>query len=147
MLSYTLYESNTEKIGLVKELGLIENTIALERERYGKRLNISFEVVGEPQGILIPPLILVPFVENAFKHGLRHEAKQGWIKIMVRIQKESLYFEVQNSVPSMIFDRPLGGLGLRNASRRLELIYGQRQQLDIRAEQKRFTVQLNISFK
>ncbi len=144
ILSYTLYESDTERIALRKELDLIENIIELEKERFGRRLNIEFKVEGNPDLIKIPPLILVPFVENAFKHGIKNEVNKGWIRILVKASEKELYFAVENSVPTAEKQQTEGGLGLKNIARRLELIYGENQKLYIERRNDSFLVNLSI---
>ncbi len=145
ILSYTLYESNVKKVLLSKELMLIENIIALEKERFEKRVVINYSVEGELEGIKIPPLILVPFIENAFKHGLKNEVKKGWITIRIKTDKNVLSFMIENSI-SKVEEEPLneGGLGLQNVSRRLELLYGDNKKLTIDKTDEAFIVKLKI---
>ncbi|GAA4275160.1 hypothetical protein GCM10022258_44560 [Aquimarina gracilis] len=147
ILSYTLYESNVEKVDLGKELALIENIIALEKERYEKRVDIDYKVEGKVEKIKIPPLILIPFIENAFKHGLKNEIKKGWIKIHIKATKDLLFFMIENSISS-IEEKEKGtnesGLGLQNVTRRLDLIYGEQKDLDITKTDTSFKVVLKI---
>ncbi len=146
ILSYTLYESNVEKVALSKELMLIENIIALEKERYEKRVVIHYTVEGDVEGIKIPPLILVPFIENAFKHGLKNEVKKGQITIHILVSKDTLSFMIENSI-SKLEDNDIdngGGLGLQNVSRRLELLYGDNKELYINKTDTSFIVKLEI---
>ncbi|GAA4276569.1 histidine kinase [Aquimarina mytili] len=145
ILSYTLYESNVKKVLLSKELMLIENIIALEKERFEKRVVIDYKVEGDIEGIKIPPLILVPFIENAFKHGLKNEVKKGWITIRIKTSKNILSFSIENSI-SKIEDvhHNGGGLGLQNVSRRLDLLYGDNKELVIDKTDEAFIVKLKI---
>ncbi len=144
ILNYTLYESNVEKVALRKELFLIQNIIELEKERYGKRLEINYQETGEVDNIQIPPLILVPFVENAFKHGMRNETNTGWIKIEVRASKTELLFRIENSYIADQAKSENGGLGLKNVKRRLELIYGENKNFTITKKEDSFLVILKI---
>ncbi|MCK8523109.1 histidine kinase [Aquimarina sp. D1M17] len=144
ILSYTLYESNTQKVLLSKELKLIENIIALEKERYEKRVKIDYVVEGEVDGIQIPPLILVPFIENAFKHGLKNEVKKGWIKVHITVTKEHLMFTAENSISKQEEESNGGGLGLQNICRRLDLLYGDDKKLLIDKTEEAFIVNLKI---
>ncbi len=146
ILSYTLYESNTEKVPLTKELALIENILALEKERYEKRVMIDYKAEGEVDGIEIPPLILVPFIENAFKHGLKNEDKTGWIHIRIKSSASQLLFSIENSIASIVDTNSSGGLGLQNIKRRLELLYGDQKRLTIHETKKSFAVNLTINF-
>ncbi|WP_299244806.1 histidine kinase [uncultured Aquimarina sp.] len=146
ILSYTLYESNTEKVALNKELTLIENIIALEKERYEKRVDINYRVEGNVESVEIPPLILVPFIENAFKHGLKNEVKKGWITIQIKVSTSELFFTLENSISKLKEEdiKEGGGLGLQNVTRRLDLIYGKDKDLHIRRNNNSFIVNLTI---
>ncbi len=146
ILSYTLYESNVEKVALGKELMLIENIIALEKERYEKRVVIDYRVEGDVEGIKIPPLILVPFIENAFKHGLKNEVKKGWINIYINASKDTLNFKIENSISKLEDEENNngGGLGLQNVSRRLDLLYGEHKELHIKKTKDSYIVNLTI---
>ncbi len=144
ILSYTLYESNTNEVPLTKELKLIENIIALEKERYEKRVEIEYVVKGDIESVKIPPLILVPFIENAFKHGLKNEVKKGWIKVTINVSKEELFFTAQNSISKQEEENNNGGLGLQNICRRLDLLYGKRKNLEINKTEDAFIVNLII---
>ncbi len=146
ILSYTLYESNVEKVALNKELTLIENIIALEKERYEKRVDIDYKVEGQVEEITIPPLILIPFIENAFKHGLKNEVKKGWIKIRIKASKDVLFFMIENSISEVEEETTNGGgLGLQNVSRRLDLIYAEQKELGITKTNTSFMVTLTIN--
>lgn len=146
ILSYTLYESNVKRVTLRKELTLIENIIALEKERYEKRVVIDYKLEGDIEGIKIPPLILVPFIENAFKHGLKNEVKKGWIKINIKALKSTLSFRIENSIAKIEDEENNngGGLGLQNVSRRLDLLYGDQKELLIHKTDDTYIVDLTI---
>ncbi|WP_222984770.1 sensor histidine kinase [Flagellimonas meishanensis] len=146
ILSYTLYESAMNKVSLTKEIELIKDIIALQEERFGKRMDISFSVEGETENLQIPPLILIPLVENAFKHGIHNEVKKGWIDIKLIAGTDSLMFKIANSVPSVREDGNSEGLGLKNISRRLELLFEDRHTLEIKSEDKTFSVVMEITF-
>lgn len=146
ILSYTIYESGVPKVPLGKEIRLIENIIALEKERFEKRVDISFSVLGETNHLEIPPLILVPLVENAFKHGVKNEVKKGWIHILIKIEADHLLFEIKNSIPALTNHIEEGGLGLKNVKRRLELIYAEDHTLKIEKKDDSFLVRLIINF-
>lgn len=144
ILSYTLYESDTKKTELRKEIQLIQNIIDLEKERYAERVEIEFNREGNIGDLLIPPLIFIPFVENSFKHGVKDEIKNAWIRIKVKAIDRNLYFEIENSKPATVYPSSEGGLGLKNIARRLELIYGNRQNLYIEDKKSSFLVRLSI---
>jgi sensor histidine kinase YesM len=148
ILSYTLYESGVPKVALAKEIRLIENIIALEKERFEKRVAITFEKKGDFHLIEVPPLLLVPLVENAFKHGVKNEVRKGWINITLVVDRSHLSFEIENSIPELTENgEDEWGLGLKNVSRRLELIYGEYQSLKIKKTDSTFLVSLEIKLK
>lgn len=144
ILSYTLYEVDTDKIALRKELKLIENIIELEKVRYEKRLNIDYVIDGDIDAIQIPPLILIPFVENAFKHGIENGLSEGWIKISIQATETKLKFTIANSLFKGR-EAKEGGLGLKNVKQRLSLVYGEAQKLTIEKKESTFHVHLEIN--
>lgn len=145
ILSYTLYESNARQIALEKEIALIENIIQLEKERYGKRVKLFFQVVGNTADWQIAPLILVPFVENAFKHGLKDEIDTGQIDIRLSTQANKLNFEIRNSIANPQATKLRGGLGLQNVQRRLQLLYGDQHELEVEHQNQHYQVVLTIN--
>ena len=128
LMSYMLYESGAPYVPLEKEIANLENYIALERLRFGNRLSLSFEKDTVPQeGIRIPPLILLTFVENSFKHGISQIIGDGRIDIHLGVRDDELTFMIDNSVGETLANSPspaTNGLGLRNVLRRLDLLYG-----------------------
>jgi two-component system, LytTR family, sensor kinase len=126
MLSYMLYECNSQEIALDKEVHLLRNYIELEKLRYGNRLDLSFEVTGFFKGKMIPPLLLIPFVENAFKHGSSPTEGHSWIRIHLEVCDDGLTFLVENSLPDTDIasvDSIKSGIGLQNVKKRLEMLY------------------------
>ncbi len=145
MMSYMLYECDARFVTLKKEITNLQNYIALEKIRYGKRLDISFETAGDISNQVIAPLLLIPFVENAFKHGVAPHEHTSWVRINLWVEGKVLQFMIENSVldESPPQNSPNCGIGLKNVSKRLELVYPQKHQLDIRQEDS-FLVQLKI---
>ena len=157
LMSYMLYESGAPYVPLDKEIANLENYIALERLRFGKRLSLSFETEWNPADpIRIPPLILLTFVENSFKHGISQTIGEGRIDISLKVDENQLFFRIDNSIGDlapahMIPPRstlgpgsPANGLGLRNVTRRLDLLYGSGYHLDKRETANHFHVTLKI---
>ncbi|UGU17405.1 histidine kinase [Sinomicrobium kalidii] len=146
ILSYMLYECNVDLVGLEKEVGLIENYIQLEKIRYGERLDLSFEVDGGIKGKTIAPLILIPFVENAFKHGVFENEKYSWIRIHLQTDENELTFIVENSLPENNNGNSAvkSGIGLNNVKKRLELLYPEKHHL-IMTKTETFLINLKIS--
>ncbi len=132
ILSYSLYESNVEKVKLSKEVQLIEYFIALERERYEGRMKVDFDKsAGLDPSIEITPLLLIPLVENAFKHGVKESTETVPIHIQLRQEEETLIFKVKNKISWIRTAEKRGksGLGLSNLRRRLDLVYPQKYTL------------------
>ncbi|MCB0533738.1 MAG: histidine kinase [Lewinellaceae bacterium] len=125
LLDFILYECNTDRIPLKKEIQLILDYIELEKLRIGDRLQLQFSVEDEGLNALIAPLLLLPLVENAFKHGARAANDAVFIKIDLRVQDQNLYFQVENSKPEDKQEAGNGskGIGLLNIEKRLKLLY------------------------
>lgn len=145
IMSYTLYESNTEKVALEKELDFIKNYFELEKMRYSANKNIQFHIPeGEDlSGLYIAPLLTFTFIENAFKYGLKGN-KEQFIYLNIKIQDRTFYFELENDVEQGIKDNEFGGIGVRNARKRLQLLYPNKHQLDIENLETKFKVNLKI---
>jgi two-component system, LytTR family, sensor kinase len=130
LMSYMLYESNSTTVALSDEINYLRNYIDLEKLRFGNRLHITFEVSGDPTIIRIPPLLLILFVENSFKHGVRNNIGKTAISACLEINADHLTFRIENPV-SAVDPSASGGIGLKNVRRRLQLLYGDRYQLQI----------------
>jgi two-component system LytT family sensor kinase len=143
LMSYMLYESAATYVPMDKEIANLENYIALERLRFGDRLTLSFKKEGITRNhIQIPPLILLTFVENSFKHGISQTVGEGRIDISVKADQNEFFFRIDNSIGE---PRPPGnGLGLNNVTRRLDLLYGSRYHLEKTETANHFHVTLKI---
>ncbi len=147
LLSYSLYESSVDKTMLSKELKLVEDFIALERERYGTRLQVEWEV--DPQVDLtmeIAPLLFMPLVENAFKHGAQESIQQSKVSIELTYHDENIHFRVENNIPRNQggSSASTNGIGLKNLRRRLDLLYPDRYRLQTSRKGMIYTAQLII---
>jgi two-component system, LytTR family, sensor kinase len=120
-----LYECNKEFYPLLTELSLIEHYIELEKIRYDDRLEVSINFPSAiSDEVVIPPLLLFTFVENAFKHGCRNEVGKPFVRIQLEINDDYLFFKAENSTPEQAMKAAeFGGIGLDNTMKRLELIY------------------------
>src|SRR4030095_9973511 len=98
LMSYMLYESNSPKIPLTKEINYLQNYLDLEKLRFGQRLTVLFDMEGEIEDVSIPPLILILFVENSFKHGVKNIVERVQIKISLKVDEGYIFFRVQNPV-------------------------------------------------
>lgn len=145
ILRYMLYECDKEYISLKKDLEILESYIALEKLRYEDRLELNFSISGQVQEQLIAPLLLIPLVENAFKHGVSEQVGESWIKMDLSIQNQKLKFKIANSKPQTISnDRHIGNIGLSNVKKRLMLIYPDTHELKIKEDEDMFLIVLDI---
>jgi sensor histidine kinase YesM len=150
MMRYMLYESNEKLVELEKEIASIKNYLELEKIRYGEKAAINFIYEEEDSSnYFIPPLIFIPFLENAFKHGLSNSIQMGYVNVKLSIKNKMLDFEIENSKSDEIKDERYykGGIGLNNVKRRLELIFGQNYTLKINETEDKFIVSLHLSLK
>lgn len=146
IMSYMLYESNTSQVQLEKEVLHLENYIELEKLRHGRKLELNYHKNIESGNIPIPPLILFPFVENAFKHGANCAKGKSLIEIKIHADKGQLWFSVYNSHDRTINNLiEKSGIGLKNVKKRLELIYSNNYELDIKSDESSFNVLLTIN--
>ncbi|HTE28023.1 sensor histidine kinase [Flavitalea sp.] len=134
LLNYMLYDSNKTEVSLQKEVAYIENYITLEKIRYEDRLDVSLNIFDNIENIVVAPLLILPFVENSFKHGFGNDIGKVWVNINILISKNQLIIKVENSKCSAESSSRVvssGGIGLTNVKKRLELIYKDRHELNI----------------
>lgn len=144
-LSFSLYESSQKLIPLNKEIALMNDFITLEKSRFEDRVSVNFTKPESTENISIPPLILVPFVENAFKHSLKDETKIADITITLKTDSDMLLFEVKNSKSNETTEsNTKKGLGLENIKKRLDILYGNDHELTINKTINMFTISLKI---
>lgn len=123
-MRYMIRDCEASLVPLQKELKMINDYIQLEKVRYGGRLSVNISMMGDPTGKLISPLLMIPFVENAFKHGASQMMEGGWIKIATFIRQTTLRLEVSNNKPFRpVLQNEKGGIGLHTVRKRLELLY------------------------
>ena len=146
LMSYTLYESNSEKVSLEKELDFIRNYFELEKMRYPKDKKIDLEIIGDDQisGLYIAPLMTFTFVENAFKYGLKNHDNQ-FIKQKIKIENETFYFALENDFDKEEIKKEFGGIGLENIKKRLQLLYPNKHNLKITTLENSFKIELKIN--
>jgi hypothetical protein len=145
LLSYMLYDSRKSLIPVEKELDYIRDYVNLERIRYGEKLDIAVNVFGSLKDALAPPLLLLPLVENAFKHGIA-PAGEGWIRVDVSRRNGTLICKVENSVhvPAPERKTEASGLGLSNLENRLEALFPQQHELKTLKGKESFLSVLSI---
>jgi LytS/YehU family sensor histidine kinase len=147
LLSYMLYECNAPLVPLAKEVQLLQDYLDLEKIRYHSELKVDFEILGRVNGKNIAPLVLLPFVENGFKHGLSKQINNPWINITLEIEDYLLKFTVENNKPRVDKADETGyseGIGLKNVRRRLDLIYGDQYSLEISGNSDNFSINLQL---
>ena len=144
LLRYMLHESAAALVPLDKELEHLHSYVLLEQIRCADRLELGYSVQGKAKGKQIAPLILLPFVENSFKHGLANAVEGGWINIDIQIRENSLHCWIANSKPEQTEETNGCGIGLSNARKRLELLYPERHLLKIADQEDSFSVTLEI---
>lgn len=144
MMEYMLYDSNDEKVSLEKEISYLNNYIELERLRFTGAANIVLNNSTSLNGAEIAPLLLLPLVENAFKHGLSKQPENGSLMINIVLEGKTFSFFIENSKPSSTSDKRNGGIGLSNLRNRLELLYPNRYQLEPEDKKITFSAKLII---
>jgi two-component system LytT family sensor kinase len=142
IMRYMLYECNDNKVGLDKELQYLQNYIDLQKIRFGNKAFIDFKITGKVENQQIVPLLLIAFIENAFKHGAANIPRSP-IRLVVDIDDAHLHFFIQNKKHTNNRDA-VGGIGLNNVKRRLDLLYPGKYNLDIRDETDTYTVELSL---
>ncbi len=147
LLEYLVYQSGKKEVSLVEEIDLVNNYIELEKLRYGPELNVKLDTEGIDNKLKTAPLILLPFVENCFKHGGNNEKGVFWIKIRVHLFEKLLTIFIENSKnqnKKSPGTRP-SGVGLSNISERLELLYHGSYALDIEDSMEFYSVKLELN--
>lgn len=145
LMRFMLYESEKKSITIKDEIKLVEDYIELETLRYNNRLKIVFEKDVDDATTRITPLLLLPLVENAFKHGASESRQDAFISICVSLRQDLFLFEIINSYEADKEERQgeANGIGLKNVRRQLELIYS-KFQMDVTKGENTFKVNLNI---
>ena len=145
MLRYMLYETSGSYIAVEQELKIISDYIALEKLRYDESLRVNFNYDIEDMKQALPPLLLIPLVENAFKHGVSETRNRPFVDIHLSIKQRQLALIVKNSVDEFSNEQPVKeNIGLSNLRRQLELLYTD-YNLSLQQEQYMFTANLKIN--
>ncbi|MES2111355.1 MAG: histidine kinase [Bacteroidota bacterium] len=146
MLRYQLYECNVEQIELERELNYIRNYISLQKSRVDERIRVTFCGDGISGNLKVAPLLLITFIENAFKYVGFNEGKENCIEIKLSYRDDSLEFSCFNTKDSYMAAAAANasGLGIANAKRRLELLYPDKHRLDIANNDRDYSVTLTL---
>jgi len=144
MLRYQLYECNGHEIPVEKEIGYLKNYVELQRLRKDENYSIEFTCADGLTNFTLPPLLLLPFVENAFKHVSHFSEKKNVINIELSKAGNFFRFSVFNTKDNTLQKAENGGIGLKNVKRRLELLYKDRYLLDVLDSHEKFEVNLEL---
>ena len=149
LLRFMIYESKADLIPLAQEIQLLQNYLDLEKLRYAQELDISFTYSGDIEGNLIRPLLLLPLVENSFKHGASQQLEQKWISMDLHVEKHTMHFKLANSTDrgkSKNAERDnKTGFGIDNVKKRLDLLYQGDYILSIKEEEDMFLISLDLN--
>lgn len=149
LLRFMIYESNSPRISLQKEIDLLQNYISLEKLRYGDRLELSISITGDIEKYQIAPLLLLPFLENAFKHGTSKQIDQCWISFHLSLDGSLMKFKLINSIDPANKENHSqpGGLGLENVMKRLEILYRGKYKLEGRKLEEVYVINLELELE
>jgi len=145
IMRYMLQDSNNEKVDLEKEIEYLQSYIELQRLRISNQINIEFIIEGRTNSIMLEPLLLIPFVENAFKHGVSY-LENSEIHIYLKVDVSNLFFRIENKIIKAIKETipQEPGIGLKNVVRRLELLYPGKHKISIKNNGEKYIVELKI---
>jgi sensor histidine kinase YesM len=146
LLSYMLYDCKTNEVLLEKEIEIMKNYIDLEKERYGNRLEVSINIEGDMQNKYIAPLLLLPFLENAFKHGTSEQLDKPWLSMDIALKQNMLRSKIVNSKNEIILPSEKG-IGIKNVQKRLAYLYPGKHELKLIDEGNFFVVSLILELK
>ena len=138
-----LYDCKATEVSLEKELEIMKNYIDLEKERYGNEIEISLSIEGDVKDKYIAPLLLLPFLENAFKHGTSEQLENPWLSVDVNVKENTLSCKILNSKNEFV-QVSKNGIGIENVKKRLEFLYPATHELNITDEKDFFVVSLSI---
>jgi len=140
MLRYMLYDTG-DLVPLIKEISYIEKYIALQQLRFEEPSDLQIKVTGNLDEVNVPPLMLIPFIENAFKHG--DVTAPQWLNVVLSADQQHIHFFCSNKKTAKQKDA-LGGIGIENVRRRLELLYPEKHRLEVKDDDGLFTIKLEL---
>jgi LytS/YehU family sensor histidine kinase len=148
MLRYMIYECKDPLVPLSKEIKMLKDYITLEKIRYGNALDVNIEVPDNTDDLYIAPLLLLPFVENSFKHGASQMLDQPWLSLTITLTESSMYMKLINGKAEN-YEAQAGasGIGIENVKRRLELLYPDKHSLKIVNHEEVFIVNLKLQLE
>jgi len=143
LLSYMLYDCRSEEVRLEKEIEMMKNYIDLEKEQHGTNIDVSWNVDGNIRDQFIAPLMILPFLENAFKYGASDEIQKPWLGVDISVKNGSLKCKIANSKSEFV-QHNQNGKGITNVQKRFELLYPGKYELKMNDERDFFVVSLAI---
>lgn len=145
IMRYMLYEAKEDKVFIEKEIKHIENYLALQKLRYKTQDFVLFDCSCDTANIIVPPMLFIPFIENAFKHGKK--GMENKIIIRLTISNKIIHFECVNKIKELndTEKKDAGGFGIDNIKRRLKLLYPEKHQLEIKSSNNVYSVNLIIN--
>jgi hypothetical protein len=148
MLRYILYEGQKQFVPLKQELMMVTEYISLEKIRYGNKLDVYVMTPGKADDLYIAPLLLLPFVENCFKHGASNMLQNPWINLTIEVKDTTLTMKLMNG-KALVKENGKNktGIGISNVRQRLELLYKNKYDLQIREDEEVFVVDLKVDLK
>ncbi len=144
LLRYQLYDCDADTVQLKNEIAYLQNYLKLEAIRR-QHLKVDFNVQGETNTVAIRPLILLPFIENAFKYS-NSGTGSDYIGMSINLEGDLLKVEIENN-KGALHQRDVGGIGLANATRRLELAYPDKHKLELQEDEQKYLVKLEINIR
>jgi len=150
LLRFMLYESQADLISLTKEIQVIRNYVQMEKLRFGDDMEISLNFSGDLEGKLIQPLLLLPLLENSFKHGANPDIEKKWISLDLNVTNNTLYFSITNSRSPHTITELNGsdyGMSLGNVKRRIELFYPGKHVFMTKEDEDIFLVKMELKLK
>ena len=146
MMRYVLYEANKPQQPLTSEIQFLNSYVEVQSVRYNEKLAIRFDTQGITSQAMIEPLLLLPFIENAFKHGIEEELHAGYIETIIVLHEQELTFSVKNSKAVKAAEQTgRTGIGMENVQKRLALLYPGKHSLDVQETNHSYAVLLTIT--
>ena len=146
LLSYMLYDCKADEVLLEKETEIMKNYIDLEKERYGNKLEVSWDIEGDIKDKYVAPLLMLPFLENAFKHGTSEQLEKPWLSVDMSVKQDVLRCKIANSKNEFV-SLSKNGIGIQNVKKRLEFLYPGKHELKMNDEGNFFVVSLLVELK
>ncbi len=143
LLFYMINECNSSAVSLDKEINMINNYFELEKVRYND-LDIELVLTGDYTNKMIAPLLMIPFIENSFKHGTSKMLRDPWIKLFIQADEEMLHFTLANNKPPGRLIDKKSGIGLSNVKKRLAILHPAKHYLTIEPTENTFTINMQI---